>query len=383
LDPATAKQLSVTKARESLTQPVIWDKLLADIQKLMRSHMSYDEALAAARADAEIHSHLDARHLVSMLVRIIYRKSLDRTPWIKYIPCLCYKGAEYKLTKALISGEVPTRWPNLRKDIQDDAAEILAALYDSVTEEEDDEGRDAIVSPGEESQNKPQRRTSFPRQAKLVGTSLWTPHPRTNPSVHHLHPRNVLNELIDTKPWDVMFEVRSKFLILHVLENLSVVAHKSLDAIVTFMAVHRRVIWWFGHWVFINLETDDLYSVELHRERMAECDKAKNEYKKLLNDRVDAGLEETILDEPGSWPIPVKCCHWILIHESHVKDDGTRYTLNEQMEHLGDQEPAQVQWNTCASDEDRIKHLAEDYLLKLLKSSQRQSQANRITLDFD
>ncbi|OWZ12131.1 hypothetical protein PHMEG_00014751 [Phytophthora megakarya] len=117
LDPTANKQLSVTKARESLTQPVIWDKLRADIEELMRSHMSYDEALAAARADAEIHPHLDARHLVSMLVRIIYWKSLDKTPWVKYIPCWCYKEAEFKLAKVLTSGEVPTRWPNLRKDI--------------------------------------------------------------------------------------------------------------------------------------------------------------------------------------------------------------------------------------------------------------------------
>ncbi|OWZ18910.1 hypothetical protein PHMEG_0006927 [Phytophthora megakarya] len=139
LDLTTAKQLSVTKARENLTQPVIWDKLRADIQELMRSHMSYDEALAAARADAEIHSHLEARHLISMLVCIIYCKSLDRTPWAK---------------------------PNLRKDIQDDAVEIMAALYDSVTEEEDDEGRDATFSPGDDSQSKPQCRTTPPRQAK-------------------------------------------------------------------------------------------------------------------------------------------------------------------------------------------------------------------------
>ncbi|OWY91144.1 hypothetical protein PHMEG_00040399, partial [Phytophthora megakarya] len=90
LDPTTAKQLSATKARESLTQPVIWDKLRPDIQELMRSHMSYDEALAAARADAEIHSHLDAQHLISVLVRIIYWKSLDRTPWAKYVPSWCY-----------------------------------------------------------------------------------------------------------------------------------------------------------------------------------------------------------------------------------------------------------------------------------------------------
>ncbi|OWZ01972.1 hypothetical protein PHMEG_00026549 [Phytophthora megakarya] len=92
LDPTTAKQLSTTKARE-------------------------------ARADAEIHSRLDARHLISM--------------------------------------------PNsLGQDIQDDAVEIMTALYDSVTEEEDDEGRDVTFSPGDDSQNKPQRRTTPPRQAK-------------------------------------------------------------------------------------------------------------------------------------------------------------------------------------------------------------------------
>ncbi|OWY94030.1 hypothetical protein PHMEG_00036362, partial [Phytophthora megakarya] len=127
----------------------------------------------------------------------------------------------------------------------------------------------------------------------------------------------------------------------------------------------------------------DLYSEDLHRERKAECDKAKKEYKKLLDDRVDADLEETILDEAGSWTIPAKCCHWILIHESQVKDDSTRYTLNEQMELLDDQEPAHVQWNTCASDEDRIKHLPQKYPLKLLKGSQRSSQKNRVTMDFD
>ncbi|OWY98338.1 hypothetical protein PHMEG_00030919 [Phytophthora megakarya] len=94
----------------------------------------------------------------------------------------------------------------------------------------------------------------------------------------------VFKELMDTYPWDVMFEDRSKFLILHVRDNLKVIARESLDAIVAFMSVHRRAIWWFGHWVFIDLETDDPYSEELHPERKAECDKAKKEYKKLLDD---------------------------------------------------------------------------------------------------
>ncbi|OWZ16410.1 hypothetical protein PHMEG_0009805 [Phytophthora megakarya] len=456
LDPTTAKQLSVTKAREGLSQPVIWDKLRADIQELMRSHMSYDEALAPARADAEIHSHLDARHLTSMLVCIIYWKRLDKTPWVKYVPCWCYKEVESKLAKALSSGEVPTRWPNLRKDIQDDAVEIMAALYDSVTEEEDDEGRDATFSPGDDGQNKTPRRTT-PRQAKRgrdttsdssskskpkrasspptkraksgntqeiadsekwivevpgQGILSWRHHgvlmkfppgtanavtqsfgfPDYAPNlvkdevVQALRERwdpVTFKELMDTKPWDVMFEDRSKFLILHVRDNLKVVARESRDAIAAFMSVHRRAIWWFGHWVFIDLKTDDPYSVELHRERKAECDKAKKEYKKLLDDRVDAGLDETILDEPGSWTIPAKCCHWILMHEFHVKDDGTRYTLNEQMKLLDDQEPAHVQWNTCTSVEDRIKHLPDDYPLNPLKGSQRSSQKNHVTMAFD
>ncbi|OWY94152.1 hypothetical protein PHMEG_00036198 [Phytophthora megakarya] len=69
--------------------------------------------------------------------------------------------------------------------------------------------------------------------------------------------------------------------------------------------------------------------------------------------------------------------------DTQVKDDGIRYTLYEQMDLLDDQEPARVQWNICASDDDRIKHLPEKYPLKLLKGSQRSSQKNRVTMDFD
>ncbi|OWZ01494.1 hypothetical protein PHMEG_00027099 [Phytophthora megakarya] len=435
--------VDLTGSFSTESTPAKIQRKLFDIQELMRLHMSYDEALAAARADAELHSHPDARHLISILVRIIYWKSLDRTPWAKYVPSWCYKEADSKLTKALTSSEIPTRWPNLRKDIRDDTVEIMAALYDSVTEEEDDEGRDATFSPGDDSQSKPQRRTTPPRQAKrgrdtasdssskakpkrassppkkraksgngkkprpiqerkqtalarksyrsLSDSGKWIVEPDYAPNlakdedVQSLRDRWDLvafKELMDTRPWDVMFEDRSKFLILHVRNNLKDIARESLDAIVAFMSVHRRAFWWFGHWVFIDLETDDAYSEELHRERKAECDKAKKEYKKLLDDRVDAGIDETMLDEPGSWTILAKCCHWILMHESQVKDDGTRYTLNEQMELLDDQEPARVQWNTCASDEDRINHLPEKYPLKLLKGSQRSSQENRVTMDL-
>ncbi|OWY99326.1 hypothetical protein PHMEG_00029681 [Phytophthora megakarya] len=158
LDPTTNKLLSVTKARESLTEPVIWEKLRADIEEHMRSHMSYDEAHAAAGPDAEIHPHLDTRHLVAMLVRIIYWKRLDKTPWVKR---MSPNSQRFSLRVKL-----QPRWANLRKDIHDDAMEIIAVLYDTVTEGAEDEGRDATFSPGEDDQNKPQRRTTPPRQAK-------------------------------------------------------------------------------------------------------------------------------------------------------------------------------------------------------------------------
>ncbi|OWZ01941.1 hypothetical protein PHMEG_00026591 [Phytophthora megakarya] len=310
-----------------------------------------------------------------MLVRIIYWKSLDKTPWVKYVPCWCYKEAESKLAKILTSGEDPTGWPNLRKGIQDEAVEIMTALYDSVTEEEDDEGRDATFSTGEDNKNKPQRRTTPPRQAKrgrgttsdsssknkskrassplkkraksangkksrpgqerkqtalarksydsLSNAKKWIVevsgrdilswrhhgvlmkfHPDTanavtqslgfpdyapnlakDEDVQALRERwdpVTFKELMDTKPWDVMFEDRSKFLIFHVRENLSVVSREALDAIVVYIV------------------TNDPYYVELHRERKAECDRAKKKYNNLLDNLVDAGLEETILDEPGS-----------------------------------------------------------------------------------
>ncbi|OWY92617.1 LOW QUALITY PROTEIN: hypothetical protein PHMEG_00038309, partial [Phytophthora megakarya] len=220
----------------------------------------------------------------------------------------------------------------------------MAALYDSVTEEEDDEGRDATFSPGDDSQNKPQRRTTPPRQAKrgcdttsdssskakpkrassppkkcaksgngkkprpeqerkqtalarkgydsLSDSEKWivevpgqgilswrhrgilmkfppgtanavtqsfgfpdyAPNLAKDEDVQALRERwdpVVFKELMDTNPWDVMTDLMA------------------------FMSTHRRAFWWFGHWVFIDLEAGDLYSEDLHRERKAECDKAK------------------------------------------------------------------------------------------------------------
>ncbi|OWY90143.1 hypothetical protein PHMEG_00041862, partial [Phytophthora megakarya] len=170
----------------------------------------------------------------------------------------------------------------------------MAALYDSVTEEEDDEGRDAAFSPGDDSQSKPQRRTTPPRQAKRghdtasdssskakpkrassppkkraksgngkkprpgqerkqtalarksYGSLNYAPNLAKDEDVQALRER--WNPVAFRELMDIMFEDRSKFLILHVRDDLPDVARESLDAIVAFMSVHRRAFWWFGHW---------------------------------------------------------------------------------------------------------------------------------------
>ncbi|OWZ20560.1 hypothetical protein PHMEG_0004998 [Phytophthora megakarya] len=124
----------------------------------MRSHMPHNEALAAARADAEIHSHLDARHLISLLVRVIYSKSLDKTPWVKLSPSLPRLS-------------LPVKFP-LVDLICDDAVEIMAELYDSVTEEEEDEERDKRgrnTTSDSSSKSKPQRASSLPKKCAKSG----------------------------------------------------------------------------------------------------------------------------------------------------------------------------------------------------------------------
>ncbi|OWY90362.1 hypothetical protein PHMEG_00041537, partial [Phytophthora megakarya] len=171
----------------------------------MRSHMSYDEALTAARTDAEINSHLDARHLISMLVRIIYWKSLDRTPWAKYVPSWCYKEAESKLTKALTSGETA----------------LARKGYSSLSDSE----KWIVEVPGQGILSWRHRGILMkfpPGTANAVTQSFrfpdYAPNLAKDEDVQALRERwdpVAFKELMDTNLWDVMFEDRSKFLILH------------------------------------------------------------------------------------------------------------------------------------------------------------------------
>ncbi|POM64953.1 Hypothetical protein PHPALM_19445 [Phytophthora palmivora] len=178
-----------------------------------------------------------------------------------------------------------------------------------------------------------------------------------------------------------MFQERSKYLALRTRTQLSKVSRDALDEIVEFMSDHRRAFWWIGHWIFIDQNLDD-YSSNLAKERKTECDQVKKSYKRLVNKWVDKGMRELLLEEPGVWTYPSKCCHWIFMDPSNKIITGTPYSLEEQVKLLDQREPSRVQWNMCQSDADRVKDLPQATRDKLLPVEHR--KRHLVTLaDFD
>ncbi|KAH7488567.1 uncharacterized protein KRP23_2513 [Phytophthora ramorum] len=126
------------------------------------------------------------------------------------------------------------------------------------------------------------------------------------------------------KPWDTMFDKRSKFLIMHSrIDTNSVFVQGALSRIVAAMKKHRKAFWLVGHWYFVPTERDSATDV-LVAERKKLCDTAKREYQLVLNDVVNEGLPETFLEEPGVWTYPAKCCSWVFMHASQKKAMGSR-----------------------------------------------------------
>ncbi|EGZ25028.1 hypothetical protein PHYSODRAFT_257030 [Phytophthora sojae] len=141
-------------------------------------------------------------------------------------------------------------------------------------------------------------------------------------------------ELWSTKPWDEMFDNRSKFLVCHTPPKTGTKA--LLDA----------------------------YSEEFADTRKSECDSIRGHYQKLLDAAVDDGLKQSYIEEPG-------CCSWIWMAPSHKNAEGTPYSLKKLLALADQQEPARVQWNTCSSDEERIAHAPIQLDLRLLPAADR------------
>ncbi|POM75603.1 Hypothetical protein PHPALM_7275, partial [Phytophthora palmivora] len=465
LDTVASPLLDVSAVCASLNGPIVWDKLRTDVQVLMRSGLTLDQAEDLIRSGQAVHSRIPSRMLSVMLSRMMYWKCLDDTPWTKFVPSWCYKNAESRLEADLETGNIPSRWPPLSKQVHMDDEEIHKALFKSDGEDNEDDSRDAPFTPKKVNPVSP-RRTTPPREAKRrasVDTSasepdtsaevkdneelsskvtsasssrksrpaqerkqsqlarkdykellpmerrlIETPRPGVNSLRHYgilvkfapgttnaleqSLPTSILVKFApgttnaleqsygfpdyapnlskpaeaeqnrlrwkpadfmvfwETKPWDKMFQERSKYLPLHTRTQLSKISRDALGEIVEFMSDHRLAFWWIGHWTFIDQSRDD-YSSNRAKERKTECDQVKKSYKRLINKWVDKGMGESLLEEPG-----VKV--------------------------LGQREPSRVQWNTCQSDADRVKDLPQATRDKLLPVEHR--KRHLVTLaDFD
>ncbi|KAE8990079.1 hypothetical protein PR001_g21595 [Phytophthora rubi] len=356
---------------------------------------------------------------------------LNHTPWAKYVPSWCYKKAESYLDN--LDG-APARWPALKKLRLDDSAEVMEALFSGVGESEDVEDRDVTFKSSVEFKPQAPR-TTPPREAKRRRGSVSsassssvpvvTDPPSEPPTKRHRPAQDrrrsvlarkeyselapdelalvetpgrgtagfpdyapnlskttelegvrarwdppLLKTLWDSAPWDDMFQRRLKFLILHSADDLSARAKSDLVDIVEFMWTHRRTFWLIGHWFFIDHHRDD-YSANLHTERKKECDTVKKSYKKLLDDKVRGGIPESVLEEPGVWTFPTKCCFWVWMEKSQLNDQGHPFALREQLKIVDELEPAGVQWNSCDSDDQRVVHLGSSLRKKLLPESER------------
>ncbi|POM69694.1 Hypothetical protein PHPALM_14007 [Phytophthora palmivora] len=144
---------------------VIWDKLRTDVQVLMRSDLTLDQAEDLIRSGQAVHSRIPSRMLSVMLSRMMYWKRLDDTPWTKFVPSWCYKNAESRLEADLETGNIPSRWPPLSKQVHMDDEEIHKALFESDGEDNEDDSRDAPFTSKKVNPVSP-RRTTPAREAK-------------------------------------------------------------------------------------------------------------------------------------------------------------------------------------------------------------------------
>ncbi|KAE8975612.1 hypothetical protein PF011_g24389 [Phytophthora fragariae] len=351
LDPRESLARTAEVSRASLADhAVVWDKQRTDLQLVMRSGLDYLDAFDLLSGDHVVHPRIPIRDLTFMLTRMMYWGKLNKTRWTKYVPNWCYKKAESYLNS--LDG-APARWPVLKKLCLDDSAEVMEALFSGVGESEDDEDRDVTFKSHVEFKPQAPR-TTPPRDAKRRRGSVSsvssssaptvTDPPSEPPAKRHrpaqdrrrsVLARNEYSELApdelalvetpgrgttgfpdytpnlakvteveavrtrwdpasfkvlwDLAPGDDMFNQRLKFLILHQLDHLDAQAKSSLVDIVDFMWKHRRAFWLTGHWFFIDHRLDD-YSAELHADRKKECDTAKKNYKKLLDDKARNGF---------------------------------------------------------------------------------------------
>ncbi|EGZ13453.1 hypothetical protein PHYSODRAFT_335230 [Phytophthora sojae] len=160
--------------------------------------------------------------------------------------------------------------------------------------------------------------------------------------------------LVEKEPWLEMFNNRVKVLYFHRRDQLS-------PAVIRILDQHTKPE--------DDEKCDDLTiydrAQDLHRKRQALHHGVARTFEARIKRLIKAGMPKTMVWEPGFWLYPCKICYLYVVDESTKKDDGTRYTLADQIAMAELEDPGRTQWTTCTDDE-RLAHVPAKIVDKML-----------------
>ncbi|EGZ12924.1 hypothetical protein PHYSODRAFT_334767 [Phytophthora sojae] len=181
--------------------------------------------------------------------------------------------------------------------------------------------------------------------------------------------------LVEKEPCLEMFNNRVKVMYFHRRDQLSPAVIRILDQHVEYMKDHLPAFWHILHWFMMMTKPEDdekcddltIYerAQDLHRKRQALHDGVARTFEARIKRLIKAGMPKTMVWEPGFWLYPCKICYLYLVDESTKKDDGTRYTLADQIAMAELEDPGRTQWTTCTDDE-RLAHVPAKIVDKML-----------------
>ncbi|KAG7380043.1 hypothetical protein PHYBOEH_011587 [Phytophthora boehmeriae] len=175
----------------------------------------------------------------------------------------------------------------------------------------------------------------------------------------------------DQLPWIQMFADRTKVLYFHKISELSPKVQEGLAEYVDFMEEHAQAWWEMLHWIGINVNADQA-SLDLHQQRRSRTEKLIRKYPLILSKlRRIKSFKDSLIQEPGIWPLPARVCYWIWEDPRVDGIPGHGKSLSAQLAELDTRDPERVFWATAPNEQRRIRNVTADVKAKLLSNQVR------------
>jgi hypothetical protein len=410
----------------------------ADLWELLRAGRDFWDAVAELQEAKVKHDLFGKRALVRMLISMIYWEQLDNTPWSSFVPEVYYDAAVKKIRDP-VNSSVPAPWQPLPQQPATSDAEssldYFASDFDDEDEDSDDEDflgkvsntkspvqtRSQKSQPGRSSVGGKRPRGSSPStgdpsskrsrqqsgstffdiiEVPQAGRVSWTHYgikvQRVNDQtigfpkytacrngIAALHARwdpFAYLDLLESEPWDVMWEGRIQTLVFFRRSELSDDLLRGIQMVIGFMFVWRQHYWERLHWVtmtvdfdfeadprFAKLSQDQRKTLRgLYKDRKARASDFATKKRALVVELEKiSDYRSDIWYEPGLWVVPAATCDWIL-HSPRAQ-----MSLPDQLEELDANEPSRTQWATRRSENAFLNIVPQHVLAKLMGDNER------------